>query len=148
MIRHWVSNERLQNRLCTYIGISFCQSIRPSTSVYVRCFKLWVKKHKFPLLTFLSDIPVPKVLEENNQSNDSCYYLFEFAGKDFCPRKDVYIFSSGVSAGKRVGGGNASTVGIASAAVSASALMCASTVVNASAVVNVWAVLRHLLTFG
>ena len=101
------------------------------------------KKHKFPLLTSLSDIPVPKVLEENNQSNDSCYYLFEFAGKDFCPRKDVYIFSSGVSAGKRVGGGNAST-----AAVIASALMCASTVVNASAVVNVWAVMRHLLTSG
>lgn len=45
------------------------------------------------------DTPVPKVLEENNQSNDSCYYLFEFAGKDFCPPKDVDIFSSGVSAG-------------------------------------------------
>ena len=52
-----------------------------------------------------SDTPVPKVLEENNQSNDSCYYLFEFAGKDFCPPKDVDIFSSGVSAGKLMGGG-------------------------------------------
>jgi len=43
-------------------------------------------------------VPSMRVLEENSQRNDTCYYLFEISGKFLCPAKDS-ILPEGVSAG-------------------------------------------------